>query len=72
MAHFLICPVDMYENNRKVTSTAAAVSYMHVSLWCERTVTGDSGSIIGNANYWGTTTGQFGIKNITHWLSVAL
>ena len=28
---FLICTVDMYENNRTVTSSADAVSYMYIS-----------------------------------------
>ena len=35
-------------------------------------VTGEAGSKMSIANYWGTTTGQFGIQTITHWFSVAL
>ena len=71
---FLICQVDLFEDDRKVTPSAGCTcSFLYVCfLMVGLIVTGDSQSIISNANHWGTTTGHFGIQKIIHWLSVAL
>ena len=69
---FLICQVDLFEDDRKVTPNASCsflyVCFLMVGTYCNW----DSQSIISSANHWGTTTGHFGIQKIIHWLSVAL
>ena len=72
MAQFLICQVDLFEDDRKVTTNAGCsfsyVCFLMVGTYCNW----DSRSIISNASQWRTTTGHFGIQKIIHWLSVAL
>ena len=71
MAQFLFCPVDLFENNTKVTPSAGCsflyVCFLMVGTYCKwgRRV------INKQCQPLGTTTDQFRIQKITHWLSVA-
>ena len=73
MALFLICQVDLFEDDRKVTPSAGC-SFLYVCLLMVGTYCnwGFTVYLINNANHWGTTTGHFGIQKIIHCLSVAL
>ena len=72
MALFLICQVDLFEDDRKVTPSAGCsflyVCFLMVGTYCNW---GFTVYLISNANHWGTT-GHFGIQKIIHCLSVAL
>ena len=72
---FLICQVDLFEDDRKVTPSAGCsflyVCFLMVGTYCNWRLTA-MWIRISNANHWGTTTGHFGIQKIIHWLSVAL
>ena len=69
---FLICQVDLFEDDRKVTQSAGCcflyVCLLMVGTYCNW----DSQFMISNANHWGTTAGHFEIQKIIHWLSMAL
>ena len=70
MAQFLICQVDLFEDDRKVTPSAGC-SFLYVYFL-----------VVGTYCNWGLTVCNkqcqplghrpLGIQNIIHWLSVAL
>ena len=72
MAQFLICQVDLFEDDRKVTPSAGC-SFLYVCFVMVETYCNWGLTVYNNhCQPLGTTTGHFGIQKIIHYLSVAL